>query len=197
MARLPEPLDVKPIIAAAFGLVLLQAVAASAQTPDNNAPPESPEAKAPVLPNLGELIAKSFAPPSPDGAPVRIPRVLRGEGTHAGGPANDLNTGGQIEDPTGPKGSLRGVMAGKELFHGNYCGKGQRGTGLPPTDALDAACMRHDACYEAARYASCACDGVLRAEASAVADDRGVAAEVRRRALSVLEAAGAMACRSP
>lgn len=182
---------------AALALVLVLPPAARAQTPDNDAPPESPAAEAPVLPNLGALIAKSFAPPDGPNGPVHIPKVLRGSATHAGGPANELNTGGQIEAPTAPKGDLRAVLTGKALFHGNYCGKGERGTGLPPTDALDAACMHHDACYDAAGYASCACDGTLREEASAVADDTDVAAEVRRRALSVLQAAGAMACRTP
>jgi hypothetical protein len=110
-----------------------------------------------------------------DGAPVRIPRVLRGSGTQAGGPANALNTGGQVEPPTTPKGDLPAVRANKALVHG----KGQRGEGLELTDAPDAPCLHHDACDEAAGSASCA------------------AAEVRRRALSVPQAAGAMACRTP
>ena len=33
-------------------------------------------------------------------------------------------------------------------------------------DDLDAACMRHDACYDAAGYRSCACDRTLRDEAA-------------------------------
>ncbi|MGT2489355.1 hypothetical protein ACU4GA_32515 [Methylobacterium oryzae CBMB20] len=92
-----------------------------------------------------------------------IPKALRSSGSKAGGPANDLNPSGKAEAPAPPKGDLGRVIAGKELFHGNYCGKGQRGEGLPPTDALDAACMRHDACYVAAGYRSCGCDA--RAEA--------------------------------
>jgi hypothetical protein len=126
-----------------------------------------------------------------------IPKALRSSGSRAGGPANELNPGGRAESPAPPKGSLGGVVAGTELFHGNYCGKGQRGEGLPPTDDLDAACMRHDACYDAAGYPSCACDGTLKREASAVSDSPGASLEVRRRALSVIEATAAMACRAP
>ena len=114
-----------------------------------------------------------------------------------GGPANDLNPGGRAEAPAPPKGDFAEVVAGRELYHGNYCGKGQRGEGLPPTDALDAACMRHDACYDAAGYSSCACDATLRREAAAVSDSPDAALEVRRRALSVTEATAAMACRTP
>lgn len=126
-----------------------------------------------------------------------IPKALRGSASKAGGPANDLNPGGLAEAPAPPRGDLGRVVAGTELFHGNYCGKGQRGEALPPTDDLDAACMRHDACYDAAGYGSCACDAALKREASAVSDSPYAALEVRRRALSVIEATAAMDCRAP
>ncbi|AWN55322.1 hypothetical protein [Methylobacterium sp. 17Sr1-1] len=126
-----------------------------------------------------------------------IPKALRASGSKAGGPANDLNPGGRAEPPAPPKGDLGRVVAGKELFHGNYCGKGQRGEGLPPTDDLDAACMRHDACYDAAGYGSCACDATLKREATAVSDSPNASLEVRRRALSVIEVTAAMECRTP
>lgn len=83
------------------------------------------------------------------------------------------------------------------LIHGNYCGPGNRGPAFKPIDALDAACMRHDACYDTAGYSSCACDATLRREAGAVSDSPDVALEVRRRALSVIEATAAMQCRGP
>lgn len=126
-----------------------------------------------------------------------IPKTLRSSGSRAGGPANDLNPGGRAEEAAPPKGDLGRVVAGKELFHGNYCGKGQRGQGLPPIDDLDAACMRHDACYDAAGYSSCACDAALKREASTVSDSESASLEVRRRALSVIEATAAMECRAP
>lgn len=46
--------------------------------------------------------------------------------------------------------------------HGNWCGPGNRwlpGVGtLPPIDVLDAACMRHDACYAWRGDGDCSCD---------------------------------------
>ncbi|WP_442919367.1 phospholipase A2 family protein [Methylobacterium sp. SyP6R] len=142
------------------------------------------------------VVEGSEAPTGP-GERSAIPKTLRASGSRAGGPANDLNPGGRPEEPAPPKGDLGGVVAGKALFHGNYCGKGQRGEGLAPIDDLDAACMRHDACYDAAGYSSCACDAALKREASVVADSGSASLEVRRRALSVIEATGAMECRAP
>ena len=53
------------------------------------------------------------------------------------------------------------------LLHGNYCGPGNRPG--PPVDALDAACMRHDACMPAKGLPSCDCMTRLQHEAEAVA----------------------------
>ncbi|WP_267360291.1 hypothetical protein [Methylobacterium sp. GC_Met_3] len=151
----------------------------------------------PPLPDLSDPNSKGGeALNEPDGR-SGIPKALRSSGSRSGGPANDLNPGGRAEPSTPPKGDLGRVVVGEELFHGNYCGRGQRGEGLPPIDALDAACMRHDACYDVAGYSSCACDATLRREASAVSDSPNVSLEVRRRALSVAEAATAMDCRAP
>lgn len=151
----------------------------------------------PPLPELSDPNGKAAEALNEPGVRSGIPKVLRSSGSRAGGPANELNPGGRAEAPTTPKGDLGRVIAGKELFHGNYCGKGQRGEGLPPIDDLDAACMRHDACYDSAGYSSCACDAALRREAAAVSDGTGASLEVRRRALSVAEAATAMGCRNP
>ncbi|MGE8130490.1 phospholipase A2 family protein [Methylobacterium sp. NPDC080182] len=151
----------------------------------------------PPLPDISDPNGRAGEALNEPGERSGIPKALRSSGSKAGGPANDLNPSGQAEAPAPPKGDLGRVIAGKELFHGNYCGTGQRGEGLPPTDALDAACMRHDACYDAAGYRSCACDATLRREASTVSDSPDAALEVRRRALSVIEATAAMACRAP
>ncbi len=151
----------------------------------------------PPLPELSDPNAKAGEALNEPGERSGIPKALRSSGSRAGGPANELNPGGRAEAPAPPKGDLGRVVAGKELFHGNYCGKGQRGEGLPPTDDLDAACMRHDVCYDAAGYSSCACDATLRREASVVSDSPNASLEVRRRALSVAEAATAMNCRAP
>ena len=57
------------------------------------------------------------------------------------------------------------------LIHGNYCGPGNNAP-LPPIDALDAACMRHDACTPDRGLPTKACNRRLEREATAVALDR-------------------------
>jgi len=151
----------------------------------------------PPLPELSDPNGRAAEALNEPSERSSIPKVLRSSGSKAGGPANDLNPSGQAEAPAPPKGDLGKVAAGKELFHGNYCGKGQRGEGLPPIDALDSACMRHDACYDTAGYSSCTCDAALRREAASVSDDPDASLETRRRALSVTEATAAMDCRRP
>src|SRR6476659_9619354 len=58
----------------------------------------------------------------------------------------------------------------KLLIHGNYCGPGNNAP-LPPIDALDAACARHDACTPDIGLPSKACNVRLEQEAAAVARD--------------------------
>ncbi len=52
--------------------------------------------------------------------------------------------------------------------HGNWCGPGDRAApgGAPraPVDVLDAACMRHDLCYERRGTLDCGCDIALLEE---------------------------------
>jgi hypothetical protein len=60
--------------------------------------------------------------------------------------------------------------APKLLIHGNYCGPGNNAP-LPPIDALDAACARHDACTPDVGLPSKACNLRLEREADAVARD--------------------------
>lgn len=183
-------------------LVLALLLAASGALAQTEEPAPAPVQEEPVpgppppLPDLSDPNARNAESLSEPGPNSTIPKTLRGSGAKAGGPANDLNPGSSSEIPR-PRSNLANVLTGKELFHGNYCGAGQRGEGLPPTDQLDAACMRHDACYDAAGYASCACDQVLGREAGAVADQPDVTADVRGKALSVVEAAGVLSCKSP
>ncbi|GJE12815.1 hypothetical protein FOHLNKBM_3867 [Methylobacterium longum] len=200
----PQEPRLRPARLALLGLMLLagsQPVAA--QSPQVDEPATTIEADEPrpgpppPLPDLSEPNGRAGEALNEPGERSGIPKALRGSGSKAGGPANDLNPGGRAEAPAPPRGEIGQVIAGQALFHGNYCGKGQRGEGLPPTDDLDAACMRHDACYDAAGYSSCACDATLRREAASVADGTNASLEVRRRALSVIEAAAAMACRAP
>lgn len=58
----------------------------------------------------------------------------------------------------------------KFLIHGNYCGPGNNAP-LPPIDALDAACARHDACTPGIGLPTKACNLRLEREAAAVARD--------------------------
>src|SRR5690349_369609 len=58
----------------------------------------------------------------------------------------------------------------KFLIHGNYCGPGNNAP-LPPIDALDAACARHDACTPDVGLPSKACNLRLEREAEVVARD--------------------------
>lgn len=206
------PLPLRPALILACVLAL--AGGAHAQSPEDipaqtqevvpAAPPatepsaEEPEpGPPPPLPNLSEPNSRTGEAASEPSARSPIPKSLRSSGSSAGGPANDLNPGGIPEEPVAPRGALPNVLLGRELFHGNYCGAGQRGENLPPIDALDAACMRHDACYDAAGHRSCACDRTLKREAANVSERPDVALEVRRRALLVVEAAEGMGCTAP
>ncbi|MEH3148279.1 MAG: hypothetical protein PGN34_23800 [Methylobacterium frigidaeris] len=56
------------------------------------------------------------------------------------------------------------------LMHGNYCGPGNNAP-LPPIDALDAACARHDACTPRGGLPSRTCNLRLQREAELVARD--------------------------
>ena len=58
----------------------------------------------------------------------------------------------------------------KILIHGNYCGPGNNAP-LPPIDALDAACARHDACTPSRGLPSQACNLRLQRDANLIAHD--------------------------
>jgi hypothetical protein len=58
----------------------------------------------------------------------------------------------------------------KMLIHGNYCGPGNNAP-LPPIDALDAACARHDACTPEGGLPSQACNLRLQREATLISRD--------------------------
>lgn len=138
--------------------------------------------------------------PPPPTAPANkppIPEWQRKGGQRAGGPAGELNTGDARAEEKLPGGSAAAAVAGRELYHGAYCGRGAASEGAAPVDDLDAACMRHDQCYDAARYRSCACDQALKREALAIADGVAYSRELRARAASVAEAAELMQCQRP
>ncbi|KQT46829.1 hypothetical protein ASG52_12240 [Methylobacterium sp. Leaf456] len=101
----------------------------------------------------------------------------------------------EIEMPATPKlGS--NLPKGALVFHGNYCGPGSRGAGLPPVDALDRACMHHDACSPPAGRGlpSCACNDQLEREASLVAHTPRLREDLRTTAEFVAVGAKVLAC---
>ena len=84
----------------------------------------------------------------------------------------------------------KAVSNGELVFHGNYCGLGNRARAAP-VDALDRACMHHDACTPSGKIPSCACNARLVEEASAVARDPAQPAELQLLASLTATAAAA------
>lgn len=89
-----------------------------------------------------------------------------------------------------------GLPKGALVFHGNYCGPGSRGAGLPPVDALDRACMHHDACSPPVETGlpRCSCNDRLGREAALVAHTPRISEDLRTQAELVSMAAKVMAC---
>ena len=83
---------------------------------------------------------------------------------------------------------------GANLVHGNYCGLGSR-PGKSPIDALDVACMHHDACTPASGIPDCDCNIQLREEAAAVASDPKQPSELQIMASMIASAAAVMICK--
>ncbi|SFU90043.1 hypothetical protein SAMN02799631_03003 [Methylobacterium sp. 174MFSha1.1] len=80
------------------------------------------------------------------------------------------------------------------LIHGNYCGPGNNAP-LPPIDALDAACARHDACTPRGGMATPACNARLKREAELISRDPHQPRDLRDAAGFVAFAAGMMPSR--
>ena len=176
------------LASAAFAFTF--ASAATAQTPDSGIDPVAPQGS-PI--DLGGSMPED-APP--------IPSFQRSTGSQAGGPANALNTQDQRAREALPDGSVADVATGRNLYHGNYCGPGDRGRDadgapLAPVDALDAACQRQDSCYDQAAARSCACDRSLKREALRLSEDSSLSWALRGRAASVIEGMDVIACTEP
>lgn len=69
----------------------------------------------------------------------------------------------------------------RPMLYGNYCGPGNNAP-LPPIDALDAACMHHDACSPDQGLPTKSCNFRLEREAAAVSDDPREPDDVRAMA---------------
>ncbi|WP_245259318.1 hypothetical protein [Methylobacterium sp. 77] len=74
------------------------------------------------------------------------------------------------------------------LLHGHYCGLGNDAP-LPPIDAVDAACARHDACVPNGGLPARACNLRLQREMAFLSRDRNQPDDLR--ALAAFIAAGA------
>lgn len=211
-----ERTAVMAIVAGCLSAVVLATGTSAADLPGGRPPPpraaiEEPAAtgtvtaqseeptEAPVAPVEGEGDAVRAGTPGADPGldPPPIPEFLRRSGSKAGGPANELNTGDTRARERLPGGSVSRMLAGRDLYHGNYCGPGNRGEGVEPIDALDAICQRHDACYTQAGHRSCGCDRALRVSALKAAATASLSREVRARAASVAESIPFMNCVEP
>jgi len=73
--------------------------------------------------------------------------------------------GSTSPSPSSPSGGL--------AIYGNYCGPGHGDPKYqtPPIDAVDAACMAHDMCYDKLGYLNCACDRALLDSLRSVSQD--------------------------
>ena len=91
------------------------------------------------------------------------------------------------------KGDVHALRRGPLLIHGNFCGIGGR-PGLSPVDALDAACMRHDACTRTGSLPSCGCDARLKREATAIAHDPASTTELRALAAATAASMAILVC---
>ena len=87
-----------------------------------------------------------------------------------------------------------GFSSGALLVHGNYCGPGNNGPGVPPIDALDAACMRHDSCTPDGGLPTCACNARFKREVNAIIQDPRHPRDVRDMAQTIANVIPIIAC---
>jgi hypothetical protein len=101
---------------------------------------------------------------------------------------------GSPKQPSDSRFNLDPRTNGANLVHGNYCGLGNR-PGKSPIDALDVACMHHDACTPDSGIPDCDCNIRLLEEATAVARDPRQPAELQVMAQMIASAARVMVCK--
>lgn len=86
------------------------------------------------------------------------------------------------------------TMRTKMLIHGNYCGPGNNGPGMKPVDALDAACMRHDACTPDFGLPACGCHRQLKRDVSLIAASPRQPQDIRILASLIAQGSDLMMC---
>lgn len=94
------------------------------------------------------------------------------------------------------KGVVKELRSGPLLMHGNYCGIGSRPGAPEPIDALDAACMRHDACTRTGTLPGCACNERLRGEAAAIALSPRTPPDIKLVASATASAMAVLICKT-
>ena len=176
---------------AAVLLLTLFATASRAQTALPESPEPAPGAPLVLVPSVTapsppaieyapvpvEPVPPSKAPAAPIPPSRRLPPGSATDANRLDAPAETLEKAGEVVEDLA-KGDVKALRRGPLLIHGNYCGVGNK-PGLPPVDALDAACMRHDACTKTGTLPSCACNERLRTEAIAIATDASRTEQLR------------------
>ena len=157
------------IMASVSSLAFAQ-TAPPASLPADPAAPVSPD---PVAPDPVPPAAIPPVPVPPPATPT------------AAGPVAPVPTPSLPANPVAA--GIKVLRSGPLLIHGNYCGLGNR-PGKPPIDALDEACMHHDACTQTGKFPSCACDDKLRLAATAIAEDPATPPDIK--AIAVATAGG-------
>ena len=92
------------------------------------------------------------------------------------------------------KGDTKALREGPLLIHGNYCGIGNR-PNTPPTDALDEACMHHDACTDEGKMPNCACNNRLKTEAMRIAQDPRTPPKIQTLAATMAASMAILICK--
>jgi hypothetical protein len=130
-------------------------------------PPQAPSIPLPnILGGLPPIPTPPFGLPPVNPFPVTCSSNCTAKCTVYYGGARFLE-GSCFQACLTAKGGQCGIGATRkdEPIHGNYCGYGNRGYNRAPVDQLDAACRKHDLCYDQQHQASCYCDKTLASEA--------------------------------
>ncbi|RYB01673.1 hypothetical protein [Lichenibacterium ramalinae] len=90
---------------------------------------------------------------------------------------------------------VNGLMHGELVYHGNYCGPGNKGRHPAPVDALDEACMHHDACTVDFQVPACSCNDKLRSASARIAGDPLAPEEERKAAEFTMQGVASLPCR--
>jgi len=91
-----------------------------------------------------------------------------------------------------PRAALGGE-AQAPLFHGHWCGAGDRDRAAP-VDAFDAACRAHDLCYERVGRNACSCNRAFLKATARLVKDPGTEESIRSKAATANSLFSAAPC---